>query len=140
MAFLTQDATPADEHWLARLLDGFALAGDVALVHGPYRPRPGAGASVARELEEFFAAMAPDGDAGRRPRGHGRGLGATSPPVPTFFTDANGAVARWAWEQVPFPEVPYAEDRLLARRMLEAGYAKAYVPRAAVLHSHDYPP
>jgi rhamnosyltransferase len=56
----------------------------------------------------------------------------------TFFTDANGAVARSAWERVPFPEVAYAEDRLLARRMLDAGFAKAYVPDAAVLHSHAY--
>jgi glycosyltransferase involved in cell wall biosynthesis len=36
--------------------------------------------------------------------------------------------------------VPYAEDQLLAREMIEAGYRKAYNPEAAVLHSHDYPP
>jgi rhamnosyltransferase len=55
-----------------------------------------------------------------------------------FFSDANGCVARAAWEQVPFREVPYAEDRVLALDMLRAGFAKAYVPAAAVLHSHDY--
>ncbi len=35
---------------------------------------------------------------------------------------------------------PYAEDQQLARDMLAAGLAKAYVPDAAVVHSHDHPP
>ena len=34
----------------------------------------------------------------------------------------------------------YAEDQLLARDMLAAGYAKVYRPDAAVIHSHDYRP
>ena len=58
----------------------------------------------------------------------------------TFFSDVNGAVARWAWEQVPYREVPYAEDQLLGRELIEAGFAKVFHPNARVLHSHDYPP
>jgi rhamnosyltransferase len=139
VAFLTQDATPADDDWLERLVSGFGLADDVALAFGPYRPRPAASPSVARELEQFFAAMAPD----RAPvvdRATGDGAWRGVSERATFFTDANGALARWAWERVPFPDVPYAEDRLLALRMLDAGFAKAYVPAAAVLHSHEYGP
>jgi rhamnosyltransferase len=139
VVFLTQDATPADDRWLARLIAAFDLGDDVALAFGPYVPRPHASVSVARELEEFFAAMAPDGlpvvDRAT-PDGAWRGVSARA----TFFTDANGAIARSAWERVPFPDVPYAEDRLLARRMLAAGFAKAFVPAAAVVHSHDYEP
>jgi rhamnosyltransferase len=55
-----------------------------------------------------------------------------------FFTDANACIAREAWERVPFREVAYAEDRVLAIDMLRAGYGKAFVPKAVVLHSHDY--
>jgi glycosyltransferase involved in cell wall biosynthesis len=130
VAFLTQDAVPAHDRWLGRLLEGFELADDVALVFGPYRPRPDASPMVRRELEQWFASLAPDGNPTVS-----RGVHA----VP-FFTDANGCVARWAWERVPFRDVPYAEDRLLARDMLSAGYAKTYHPAAAVVHSHDYPP
>ena len=36
--------------------------------------------------------------------------------------------------------MPYAEDQALAKDMLAAGLAKAYVPEAAVRHSHDLPP
>ena len=40
---------------------------------------------------------------------------------------------------MPFREVAYAEDQMLARDMLSAGWAKAYHPAAAVIHSHEYP-
>jgi GT2 family glycosyltransferase len=133
VAFLTQDAVPADERWLERLLGGFELAADVALVCGPYRARPGAPVAVARELGSWFASLAPDG----APRVE-RALDPPGPGPVTFFTDANGAVARAAWSRVPFRSVPYAEDQALALDMLRAGFAKAFVPDAAVVHSHEY--
>ena len=138
VAFLTQDATPAAQTWLSRLLAAFELAPDVALAYGPYRPRPAASPAVKRELDGFFASLAPEG----RPRVD-RWSGPGPPPGPgplTFFTDANGCVERAAWERVPFREVAYAEDQLLARDMLAAGYAKAFQLDAAVLHSHHYGP
>jgi rhamnosyltransferase len=141
VAFLTQDATPADERWLARLLEGFALAEDVALVFGPYVPRPGASHIVQREFQDFFGGFAPDG----RPVLQRLDSAAHEPyvrrPTPlTFFTDANGCVARWAWERVPYRDIAYAEDQLLASEMLEAGFAKVFEPGAGVYHSHEYGP
>jgi glycosyltransferase involved in cell wall biosynthesis len=130
VAFLTQDSVPAGSGWLAALLGGFALAGDVALVCGPQRARPDASAMVRREQSEFFARFG----------GERIDRGAVAAGPATFFSSANGAVARWAWERVPFRAVDYAEDQLLARDMLAAGLAKAYVPEAAVVHSHDHPP
>jgi rhamnosyltransferase len=138
VAFLTQDAVPADELWLARLLEGFEIAGDVALAFGPYRPRPESSAPVRRELSDWFGAMSPDEtpllDRGvAPPMGLGRGRRG-------YFTDANGCVSKAAWERVPFRRAPYAEDHLLARDMLAAGYAKVFHPGAVVVHSHDYGP
>ena len=130
VAFLTQDAVPASEHWLARLVAAFEREPDVALAYGPYIPRPDASHMVRRELTEMF---------GPEPRVD-RGPPPARPGPVTFLTDANGCVDRAAWERVPFREVPYAEDQMLARDMLAAGYAKAYVPDAGVVHSHDYPP
>jgi rhamnosyltransferase len=140
VAFLTQDSEPADEYWLKRLLGGFELAADVGIVYGPYRPRPDAGPAVKLELESWFGSLSPDGT----PRVERLQEGERQLPASQligrrgFFTDANACVARSAWERVPFRELPYAEDRALALDMLRAGYAKAFVPAAAVLHSHDY--
>jgi rhamnosyltransferase len=135
VAFLTDDAVPASERWLERLVGGFAAGSDVGLAFGPYIPRPDAPPMVARELTEFFRSLSPDGgvriDRGLRDEDRRPG------PV-TFHTDANGCVARRAWERVPFRPVGSAEDQALAVDMLEAGFAKAYVPDAGVVHSHDY--
>ncbi len=141
VALLTQDAEPADSRWLERLLGGFELAGDVGLVCGPYVARQDASPAVRLELERWFASLAPDG-APRVDRldEHER---VTLPALALigargFFTDANACIARAAWQRAPFRQVAYAEDRLLAIDMLRAGFARAYVPDAAVLHSHAY--
>jgi len=142
VVFLTQDALPATDTWLEALLGGFAAADDVGLVFGPYLPVAQASLMVRRELTQWFASFAED----ERPRVDR--LAADERDLPAlellgrraFFTDANGAVSREHWRRAPFRDVPYAEDHQLALDMLRAGFAKVYVPGAAVLHSHDYSP
>jgi glycosyltransferase involved in cell wall biosynthesis len=140
VAFLTQDSEPADARWLARLLEGFSLGEDVALTYGPYRARPHASQMVARELSEWFGSFSPDG----RPRVDRLSPAERTVPARAllgprgFYTDANGCVARAAWDEVPFRDVPYAEDHVLAIDMMRAGFAKVFLPEAAVIHSHDY--
>jgi rhamnosyltransferase len=140
VALLTQDSEPADERWLERLLEGMHAAPDVALAYGPYRPRSDAPVPVKLELERWFSSLSPDGGVQvERLAEHERAL----PVIELvgrrgFFSDANACVARAAWERVPFREVAYAEDRVLAIDMLRAGYAKAFVPAAATIHSHHY--
>ena len=140
VVFLTQDAKPARDDWLETLLSGFAEAADVGLVFGPYEPLPGASVMVRRELTAWFASFAADGG----PRVDRLAPGERDLPARellgrrAFFTDANGAISRAAWERVPFREIAYAEDHGLAIDMLRAGFAKVYVPGAAVEHSHDY--
>jgi glycosyltransferase involved in cell wall biosynthesis len=141
VALLTQDAEPEDERWLERLLGGFELAPDVGIVFGPYTPRPQASPAVRAELTAWFDSLASDGgpsverltEQERQTLPARRLIGRRG-----FFTDANACLLRSAWERAPFREVAYAEDRVLAIDMLRAGYAKAFVPDAGVLHSHDY--
>jgi GT2 family glycosyltransferase len=140
VALLTQDAEPADEDWLENLLGAFELDDDVAIAFGPYRPRPDAAPPVRAQLDSWFASLSPDGQE------QVERLGPRERALPVldlmgrrgFFTDANACLARAAWERVPFREVAYAEDRVLAIDMMRAGYAKAFVPAAAVIHSHNH--
>ncbi|MGI8729893.1 MAG: glycosyltransferase family 2 protein, partial [Solirubrobacteraceae bacterium] len=140
VAFLTQDARPASRGWLAALLSGFAEVPDAGLAFGPYLARPGASATTARELSQWFSSLAPDGG----PRVDRLAVGEREAPASTllgargFFTNANGCISKMAWRAVPFRDVPYAEDQQLAVDMLRAGYAKVFVPSAAVEHSHEY--
>lgn len=142
VAMITQDAEPASPFWLDRLMSGFGLGDDVALVYGPYLPRPDCPWRDAARLRLFFASLSP-GDRPRvdrlapaeRNRETIRLLGPRG-----YFTDANGCIRRAAWQQIRYPNAAYAEDQALAVKMLNAGYAKAYVPAAGALHSHRYTP
>jgi glycosyltransferase involved in cell wall biosynthesis len=129
IAFLTQDATPLPG-WLAALLSGFDLADDVGAVYGPHRARDDTSPMIARELEAFFAGHAAE-DGGPSLQREGDDA---------YLSNVNAAYRRDCWEALRFPDVPYSEDQGFAQAMLAAGWAKAFVPGAAVLHAHDYPP
>ena len=137
VAFLTQDALPADDQWLAQLTSVFATASDVALAFGPGIARPDASLTVRRELTDYFGGLSPDGSAVIARLRSGTAYGSSSS---TYFHSVNACVARDAWSEIPFRVIPYAEDRMLALDMLRAGWGKAFVPSAAVVHSHDYRP
>jgi glycosyltransferase involved in cell wall biosynthesis len=54
-----------------------------------------------------------------------------------FFHNANSMIRRDIWESFPFnPTVSNIEDRLWAKKVLEAGYTVVYEPEAPVYHHH----
>ena len=132
IAFLTQDATPASELWLAELVSPLDEQGRVGLSFGPHLPRQDTSPMVARELEQFFGSFSEDGtlhvDDGIESGNVRSG----------FFSNVNSALLRRCWEEVRFREVEYAEDQAFARDAVAAGWRKAYVPAAAVMHAHDF--
>ncbi|MFY9264183.1 MAG: glycosyltransferase family A protein [Solirubrobacterales bacterium] len=146
VAFLTQDATPASDRWLDAIVEGFSQADDVALVFGPQIARPQHSHMVRREVKDHFQTWVREGREGEivvqriQPGPDGWAAYVANPGVIQFFSDVNGAIARWAWEAHPYREVPYAEDQLIGREIVEAGLAKVFHPAAAVIHSHDYSP
>lgn len=127
IAFLTQDATPASPHWLAAYCRAFELDPKVGAAYGPHLPRPDLNPLMARLLSEFFGAMAPDGE----PVVHRAGDS-------EFLSNSNSCISRALWNEIPFRELPYSEDRALGQDLLAAGWTKVCMPDAAALHSHDY--
>jgi glycosyltransferase involved in cell wall biosynthesis/SAM-dependent methyltransferase len=143
VAFLTQDATPASQGWLAALLEGFEQAEDVAAVFGPHDARPTASHVIKAEMERHFATWGGGREIDiQRLERSPTGLAAyrAEPWRFTFFSSVNCALSKEAWKKVPFREVPYAEDQLIARELIEAGFAKVFHPDARVLHSHEFRP
>ena len=141
VAFLTQDATPEGDRWLASLLEGFDAAPSVGVVFGPHEARPEASHVLKAEMERHFANWGGGTEIDvqsldRSPQG--LSTYRTEPWRFTFLSSVNCCLDREAWKRVPFREVPYAEDQLLGRDLLEAGYAKVFHPDARVLHSHHY--
>lgn len=126
IAFLTQDAVPVTG-WLDAYREAFSANAGLGAAYGPHLPRPETSPMVARELIAFFAAMAPTGE----PCVQG-------PDAMPFLSNVNACYSRKCWAAVRFPDLPYAEDQAFAAAMLEAGWLKAYLPDAGVLHAHDY--
>jgi glycosyltransferase involved in cell wall biosynthesis len=127
IAFLTQDSTPAGPGWLAAHLRSFALAEHVGVSFGPHQPRPDASPLTKRLLGEFFEGFSPHGG----PVLHRAG-------DTTYLSSNNLCLARAAWEEVPFRDVPFAEDQALGAYLLAAGWVKIFNPEAVVVHSHDH--
>jgi rhamnosyltransferase len=129
LVFTTQDAVPADDHWLARLVR--ALGGDgVAGAYGRQLPH-----EDATPPEQFFL----DFMYGALPRIQRLGGIEELSFEQTLFSNVNSAIPRNVWEANPFrDDVTMSEDQEWSRRMLLAGHTIVYEPEAAVRHSHAY--
>jgi rhamnosyltransferase len=129
LVFTTQDAVPADKLWLSQLVA--ALEGeDVAGAYGRQLPH-----EDATPPERFFLDFmyGPEARVQRL-----SGLEELSFEQ-TLFSNVNSAITRRIWETHPFEDdVTMSEDQEWSRRMLLAGHAIVYEPRAAVRHSHTY--
>lgn len=130
LVFLTQDAYPAGEDWLANLTA--PLAGDERLagVYGRQLAAPGAQPPERYFLDFLYGPNA-------------RVQAAAGPQEISMenalFSNVNSAIRRSAWEEFGFAEdIAMAEDGDWARRVLLAGRLLRYEPTAAVYHSHRY--
>jgi rhamnosyltransferase len=137
LVFLTQDATPADERWLENLIAPLRLDPLIAGVYGRHRPRSGCHPMEWHRIVEY--------ELHGRPESHVHSAVdnpdyACNPFLYRFFANTSSAIRRSVWEQIPFPEVDFAEDQAWAERVLQAGYKTAYSADSVVFHSHSYGP
>jgi len=120
VAFLNSDCTPADERWLACLLQGFD-SDRVAAVFGRQRPRLDCQPLLARDTEAAF------------------GDGANQKRWRHCFSMASSAIRRSAWARRRFNErLRYSEDIEWTWRARQDGCEIRYVPDSVAFHSHNY--
>lgn len=139
VALITQDAVPADAHWLEELITPFQWDDTLAGVFGRHLPHVGCRDTEAMMLERHFAAFGDINSTvriGQNPRTWAEY--SRSRDFFIFFSDNNAALRKSVWEKIPYPDVEFMEDQLWSAAVLEAGYAKGWAPRAAVRHSHNY--
>lgn len=135
VALLVQDATPADRHWLQRLVNCFADP-QVAGAYSRQIPRPDCPPLIRARLNRWSASRTtrevkflPDP----------LSLYALSEPEQIrllSFDNVSSCVRKSVWEKLPFPELDFGEDLAWAWMALSVGYRIVYEPASAVLHSH----
>ncbi|NCD33125.1 MAG: glycosyltransferase [Spartobacteria bacterium] len=128
---MTQDATPADEHWLSALLEPLENP-KIAAVCSRQLPRPD-----ANPMERFFLSdrFPPCEVVVRSRPADGRAVSVED----VFFSNVSAVVRRDILLQYPFDEtLIMSEDQQMSFDVMMAGYSVAYQPKSAVIHSHNY--
>lgn len=137
VVYLTHDATPASDRWLHEITAPFDISERIVAVMGSQVPRADAFPLLRYDVKNTFASFGPM---------HGTTLFYDDDFIQdegvrnavTFYSDVNSAARRSVLTgEVPYRDVSYAEDQLLGRDVIDAGYIKAYAPRAVVWHSNE---
>jgi rhamnosyltransferase len=130
LVFISQDAYPTDERWLARLRAPLLAEDQVAGVYGRQLPHEGA-SPPERYFLDFLYGPGP-----RRQQAAGTHQLTMDT---TLFSNVNSAIRRELWERFPFvDDIIMSEDQDWSRRVLLEGFTIVYEPEAAVRHSHNY--
>ncbi len=139
VAYLTHDAVPDDNLWLAKLVRPLRDDPRVAGVFSRHIAHHGADPFVKWELKTHFDGLsafpvveitdqaAYDADQGLRQIYH-------------FYSDNASALRRKVWKEIPYPDAQFAEDQIWAKKAVEAGYRKVYAEDSVVRHSHSFGP
>ena len=131
VVFLSQDAIPRDDSWLAELVAPFQDP-QVAASFSRQVPRPS-----ANPMERFFLATHfPADPVVYRQRPDGEELAFQRD---VFFSNVSSAARRDVILRHPFDDsLIMSEDQQFARDVLLEGHAVAYASASVVLHSHNY--
>jgi rhamnosyltransferase len=137
IVLLVQDALPASDSWLAALTTPLMADDRIAGAYARQLPRPDASAITRHYLARWVASS----DVARTIAvADGAELEALDPMARLghcAFDNVCSCIRRSIWSRHPFRRTPIAEDIEWAGEVLLAGYRLAYVPEAAVIHSHD---
>jgi len=137
VVYISQDVTPAHDRWLYEIVKPFELNDNIVGVMGKQDPRPHCFPLLKTEIRSVFSGFGPDfgttifyKDDFVKDQGVYDAI--------SFYSDVNSAARRsFLTNQIPYQDVPYAEDQLLGRDIIDAGYMKVYASRANVIHSND---
>jgi len=136
LVYIVADAAPADERWLATLVDAVASDDGVAGAYSRQVPRDGAGPVEAYRIRHRLSS-----GIDREVREIGPGLdfwALTAEERFNFceFDDVSCCRRASTLKRFPIPEVDWAEDLLWAREVLLAGHGIVFEPASVVKHSH----
>lgn len=137
VVLLVQDAVPASSDWLDALTAPFAEDDSLAGTFARQLPRPDASRVTRYALGRWVAAWeTPYTSAVESPEAFGR-LSPEQRFRRSAFDNVCSCLRRSVWQRTPFRPIPIAEDLAWAREVLLIGHKLAYVPGAAVEHSHE---
>ncbi len=137
VVYLSHDAVPMHDQWLYEMVKPFEINEKIVGVMGKQVPRRNSIPLLKYEINSVFGNFGPDfgttifyKDDFVKDQGVYDAI--------SFYSDANSAARKdYLLGKFPYQDVPYAEDQLFGRDIIDAGYYKAYAGRGSVEHSND---
>lgn len=137
VVYLSHDATPAHDRWLYEMVRPFEINDKIVGVMGKQIPRGHCIPMLKSEIHGVFGGFGPDfgttifyKDTFVKNQGIRDAI--------SFYSDVNSAARKdYLTGKFPYADVPYAEDHLFGRDVINAGYYKVYAARGSVIHSND---
>lgn len=140
LVFITQDALPFNNQWLTEMVKPFSKDAEIAGVFGRHLAYENGDIFEKEALKKHFESFR-ENDEGAvfsidDYERFATDLGYQA--YLSFYSDNASAMRKSIWKVIPYPEVEFAEDQIWAKKILLAGYKKAYAYNAVVYHSHKY--
>lgn len=137
VVYLSHDAVPSNNQWLYEIVKPFEINEKIAGVVGRQAPRPKCVPLLKFEINAVFRNLGSEWGTTIFYKDKFVKKQSVYDHI-SFYSDANSAARRdYLTGILPYKDVPYAEDQVLGRDIIDAGYMKAYAARAIVLHSND---
>jgi len=136
VAFLSQDAIPADEHWLAPLVEALESDPEVAGAYSRQLPKPGCDAIARARVERWLTGRTERVVTQIRSRADYDDLPPWNKRLFINFDDVSSMVRADLMQRFPLADVPFGEDLEWSRRVLEGGFKVVFEPGSRVYHSH----
>lgn len=132
VVYLSQDAIPADEQWLSKMIAGFSYGDKVGGVLGRQKPRPDCFPAQKLEIDRAF------GSQGLPDQYSVFDSSFPNQKFARFYSDVCSAAPRdLLLGPLPYRPVNYAEDQAFGIDLIENGYQKVFAGPAVVIHSND---
>lgn len=142
IVYLTQDAIPIGQNWLQSILDHFQQDKLIQCVYGLQVPRENVNPFVRKDMVLHFEGLV----AGKEVRCDSIGYSwedwsyfYANEGVLGFNSNVCSAIRRLFLLRHPFPDVIYAEDQIMGRKVIRLGYKKVFALDVQVEHSHQFP-
>jgi rhamnosyltransferase len=137
VALVTQDARPADDRWLQRLVDCYASP-KVAGAYSRQLPRPDANPFIRDRLGHWAAAATTPRVQSIRDAAELESFAPLERLARIAFDNVSSSVRRAVALEIPFQRRQFGEDLDWGYRVLLAGYEIVFEPRSCVIHSHNH--